>query len=334
MLLNAKATLEEVVMEFLVWLWPIGSGCADAGYRFCMKQGNMHPFLLVGLGLLFSIPLYLVWLYFEGMPETVDAFAFWTATLLHIPAEMVILILTVIAHRSSTLIKAMPYTSLTPLLLMVISPLMGGGTPTILGGVGMVVLVSGLYILNVEKGQESVWKPFALLVRDRGAQCLLLAQVIVAFAVNLDKQAIFAANGPVYLLVNHAGVSMALLSVYAVCLSCGYLGVRHEVKALASDGRMKVYMSFGLLNGVTAVLHIAGLKMLPHVPYFISGKRVGAIVCAIAIAIGMHYFERIKNVTANERKYSSELDHFYWRLGGTAVICAGMLLIILRGGDI
>lgn len=162
-----------------VWSLPLLSGIADASARGVIKLTKVHRLTLIAAGYLFALPFYLVWLVLEGAPRVYPIF--WLAVGFHIPLLLLANIMTVEAHRSSPLILTAPYLSLTPAFLLITAPLMGGGSPTWLGGAGVLVITFGLYILNSQNGYGGWLKPFKNLAKERGSRLMLAVAFIFAF---------------------------------------------------------------------------------------------------------------------------------------------------------
>jgi transporter family protein len=90
-----------------------------------------------------------------------------------------------------------------------------GETPSLLGLLGLVVSVIGVYLLNIHKSRISVWAPLRELFVDRGLRFTLLAAVLYAPTVVLIKQAIvlsdvYFANLMAYLAASLTVLPLAL----------------------------------------------------------------------------------------------------------------------------
>ena len=99
----------------------------DAASRVFIKGSKVHNFTLISLGLLFALPVYLVWLAFEGIPPfDID---FWVAVSIHVLLFTIATVCMVEAHRRSPLTLTVPYLSLTPAFLLVLQEETGPAIP-------------------------------------------------------------------------------------------------------------------------------------------------------------------------------------------------------------
>ena len=327
-------------MELLGWLWPISSGVADAGARIAIKKSEVHNFVLSGLGLLCGLPFYAGWLFISGMPEIKPTF--WLAVAGHIPLYVLVQIFTVEAHRAGTMVKTMPLSSLTPAMLLITSPIMGGGTPTFLGGLGILITVVGLYAIHIEKDRAHWLDPLKAIVGEKSSQFMFGATLCQAVSANLDKTALLSSNGAFYLLIDHAVVALWLLLLLPIFAAFDKLrtkinGIEQRL-TLADVNRdtwnarnQKAFAWYGLFNAGTSMFHIIGLGFLPHVPYFISGKRTGAVLFGIGFGLLMWHLEQTRHVPADQRKFSEETENLGWKLLGTLLVLVGMFLVIFYG---
>src|SRR3989338_2518237 len=329
-------------MPLLNWLWPISSGACDASARIAIKKTDAHGLVLNWIGLLIGFPVFLVWLWIVGMPEIKPQF--WNAVIWHVPMYVAILICTVEAHRAGTMLKTMPFASLTPVFLLITSPMMGGGNPTFWGAIGIAITVVGLYSLNIERGQKNIFVPLKLIFTELAAQFMFGATLIAALSANLDKTAILNSSPAFYLLIDHTAVAFILIALIFLRLAISgqltYKNSRSEIvtvgysdvkKQIFSLKEYNAFVWYGLFNVFTGLFHSIGLTFLPHVPYFITGKRVGAIIFALIFGLSMWYWERVGNIDPSKRRFSREADNLSWRLAGTFLVVVGMSIVILYG---
>ncbi|OGN02477.1 MAG: hypothetical protein A2655_02010 [Candidatus Yanofskybacteria bacterium RIFCSPHIGHO2_01_FULL_43_42] len=331
-------------MSPLLWLWPLSSGATDAASRIVIKKTDIHGFVLNGMSLLLSFPVYFVWLYFVGFPEIGPQF--WSAVFWHVPMFVLILILLVESHRAGSMLKTMPLASLTPAFLIVTGPLMGGGNPTFLGAIGILVVVCGLYVLNIEKEQKGWLTPFKLIVTERASLFMFGVTFIAALSSNLDKIAIVNSSPVFYLMIDHGAVALTLLALIPISLflsPSGRMTYRNSQNRIVNIGAndfknqifslssLKIFLGYGAFNMLTGIFHSVGLNALPHVPYFMAGKRSGAIIFAVLFGLIMWRLEIFKEVNPSQRRFGTEGNNLKWKLSGTLLAVVGMVIIILFG---
>ncbi len=305
-------------MNVLVWSLPVVSGLADGLYRGAIKLSQVHRFLLLAGSYLFALPFYLPLLAAEGIPEVKPAF--WLVLAAHVPLLVVAQILTVEAHRISPLALTAPYLALTTVWLLVTSPLMRSGTPTVWGAGGVIAVTLGLYFLNVRDGQRNLLDPFRQLQQERGSVLMFIVSIIFAITANLDYLAFQNANASFYLVVDHGIVGAV----------CGLLALGYWTFGRVSTKELRPYRWWslplcGLVIAVSVVPHMLAFWWIPNVPYVIAGKRAGVVFFSVAIGIAISLMPRFGD------RYIEERTNLNWRLPGVALVLAGMLAIIFWG---
>lgn len=317
-------------MEFLaialIWSLPLVSGMADAASRSVITIANkLHNFTLLSLGFLFALPLYLVWLFITGIPDIGNGF--WLAIVLHIPLFAIIMVLTVEAHKASELATTMPYMSLTPAFLLATTPFMSlffselkASNPTTIGAIGVLILVTGLYVLNLETTRKHFLDPFRMFWRNRGSRFMFFAALVAAFSANLDLVALANSNTPFYLFVDHG-----LLSIIMALLILLYTGMKWKTTLpFSPNGFWKYLMLFGAFTAVVGVTHIIAFEWIPVVSYVLAGKRAGGIIFALLLGL-------IMGVLIKHPSFQNERKNLRYRLPGTLIAILGMIIIIVWG---
>ncbi len=306
-------------MFALVWSLPILSGLADALSRGVIKLTKVHKFILVAGGYFFALPFYFIWLLFEGIPDVHPVF--WWVIAGHVPLLTLANIFTVEAHRSSPLLLTAPYLSLTPAFLLVTAPLMGVGLPTVWGVLGVLVITAGLYLLNTKDSRAGFLDPLKQLRAERGSRLMLVVGVIFAITANFDYLAFVNANAPFYLLVDHG-----LAGITSIVIAITYLGVGRMTKQeLVPQGSWWPLVFYGVMIAASVVPHMLAFVWIPVVPYVIAGKRAGMILFTVGIGLVIAVIKQFGG------RYTSEREHLQWRIPGTLMMVAGMVIIIFWG---
>ncbi|MDP2676980.1 MAG: hypothetical protein Q8O83_04850 [bacterium] len=319
----------ELFTIVLIWTLPLVSGMADAASRSVIKiASKLHDFTLLSVGLLFALPFYLIWLFFTGMPIVENGF--WVAIALHVPLFTGAMILMVEAHKASGLASTMPYMALTPAFLLGVTPFLalffselGGSSPTLVGGLGVLVLVAGLYVLNMQTRQQSILSPVRAFWHDRGSRLMFFASIILAFTATFDLVALknIQNNVPFYLLVDHG-----LLSIIMALLILAYSAMKWEkTLPFSPRGFWKSLFFFGCFTALAAGPHNLAFTWIPIVPYVIAVKRAGAILFGV-LALGL-----VMGMILNHPKFQDDKKNLRFRIPGTIIAVIGMVIIIIWG---
>lgn len=96
---------------------------------------------------------------------------------------------------------------------------------------GILVIVTGSYLLNISDIKHGVFKPFQKLFADRGVQLFLLANFLWAITPTFQKQAIFQTKPSSPLFASFFGV--VLITVYLLPLSIRF--VKKDMHAVTTN---------------------------------------------------------------------------------------------------
>ncbi|OSM06913.1 DMT family transporter [Magnetofaba australis] len=205
------------------------------------------------------------------------------------------------ALRDADLSLAAPILAFTPLFMLLTSPLLIGEAPTLLGAGGIVLIVAGSYLLNIDQRHLGRWAPLQALWTQPGARSMLITAFLFSFTANIDR--IGMQNGSALAwMVAVTGVTAALMTPLAWLLARDDLGqVRRNLPALIRQG--------GLMAAVI-LFHMLAIEA-GLVPYVIAVKRTSALM---AVALGAWLLGE------------SGLRR---RFGGALIMFAGLLLIVL-----
>lgn len=313
-------------MQPLAYLLPVFSGMMDAAARGAIKLTRAHRLTLIAGGFFAAVPFYAVWLVFQGVPRIGPGF--WPAIIFHLPLFLLANVLIVEAHRSGPLIETVPYTALVPALQLVVTPaaaalgiIKSTETPTWWGFLGVLIIASGVYLLNAREGQLGLLDPFRALLKKRGARLMFAVSVIFSMTSVADYVAFKNANESFYLLVDHGLTGVATVILAAVYWDFG----RVSWKELSPRGSVRGIALYGVLVASAVIPHMLAFRWITVVPYVIAGKRAGAIL--FAVVLGLVLAARAKT----KGQFAEEAQHLKFRIPGVLVIVTGMLIIILWG---
>ena len=90
--------------------------------------------------------------------------------------------------------------SFTPLFLLIISPIIVGEFPTEKGLIGIVLIVVGSYLLNVNLKEKEILLPLKSLMKNKATRYMLIVAFIWSISANFDKKGIEASSILQYIL--------------------------------------------------------------------------------------------------------------------------------------
>lgn len=175
-------------------------------------------------------------------------------------------------------------------------------TPSLIGLIGLLISVVGVYLLNVQKSRISLWAPLRELFVDTGLRYTLVAAIFYAPSVVLIRQTIF-----------HADVYFANLMAYlAASLVVLPIALRRSGKHFVQIPRhWSSFVSMGLFACLSSICHSLAYKMT-LTSYVEAVKQVEVL---LALGIGYVVFHERAQVWA--------------MLPGSVTIMAGMVMLKL-----
>ncbi len=286
---------------YIALLSAIGDSVRDFSAKRALTKNNSMLFTL----LLFAIPLPLIYIadFLYGIPR--PAPGFYQAIFTALPLEILAQILYMQALRLSPLSIVAPLLSLSPVFMLVVPFLLIGERIGIAGGVGVLMVAAGAYILNAGALKRGMLEPFRALFRERGAINMCMVALLFSFTATLSKKAI-SLSSPLH-----------YMAVYWTCLVLGmsplaawtYRGRWGEV---LKEGTVRKAMLPALLF-VTAVFAAAFAMSIAKVTYVTTVKRL-SVMFSIALAWAFLKEDSIRE-----------------RFAGAVLMVSGFALIVLFG---
>ncbi len=210
--------------------------------------------------------------------------------------------------------KTIPLLSLSPLFTLVIAMFWVQEYPNRYGIFGVIILVIGTYVLNIEKSintsevrYSKLLAPFAKIFTNKGARLMFFLAIFWGLSSVVDKAAINASNA----------ISRILLySYFAIVFFFIYLLLKEKSSFLPKlketlKNNIKGLLVLVILNFLVIATQMFGIS-LTHTAYIIALKRASAIFTVIFA------FFILK-----------EKENFLTILIGTLLLVLGVILIVI-----
>jgi drug/metabolite transporter (DMT)-like permease len=124
-------------------------------------------------------------LFWQGLPTIQPQF--WTALLIGGTLNIFAFLLYVKAIKEADLSLTVPLVTLTPLFLLLTSPLIVGEKPSGMDTIGVFLIVCGSYILNLKPNQDSWFAPLQAMFKNAGCRKMLFVAFLWSFTSLYDK---------------------------------------------------------------------------------------------------------------------------------------------------
>lgn len=214
--------------------------------------------------------------------------------------QLTVILLYMKALKRSELSVTVPLVTLTPLFMLLTSPILIGEFPGALGLAGIFLIVAGTYILNLKTGKGGLWAPFVHVITDKGPRYMLIVAFLWSITANIDKIGV-EETSPVF----WAFSKDLIIMLYLVPIML----LKSEKPAAQLTSMARPLFLLGLLRTVSVLSQMFAIKFI-LVAYVISIKRSSALL----IILFAYFF-------LNEKMY------FKTRLAGILIITLGLVLI-------
>lgn len=216
--------------------------------------------------------------------------------------QLIVILLYFKAIKRSELSVTVPLVTLTPLFMLITSPIMIGEFPSLLGVGGIVLIVAGTYISNIDQENKNFFAPFASLVKNQGPRYMLLVAFLWSITANIDKVGV-EETSPIY----WAFAKDFVILVYLVPIIIW----KSKKPLLQIKNRKWPLLLVGFFRSASVLTQMFAIQFI-LVAYVISIKRASSV---FIILFAFFYM--------NERK------NFRNRLTGIIIIMLGLGIIAI-----
>ncbi len=221
-----------------------------------------NEYIVAWLRLVFSLPLLFVFFSFIPIPKLNRDF--YIAFFLALPLEIASIVLYIKALKLSPLSLTLPFLALTPVFLIFFSYLILGEKVSFWGGVGILFIASGSYMLNINRIREGIFEPFRAIMKEKGSVLMIGVALIYSLTSALGKMAV-EHSSPLFFGTTYFTVLVIFFTPIAL-----YKGRRVEGKAVLPVMLPGVFYSLMIASHMVAI-------NLAKVAYVISIKRMSLI---------------------------------------------------------
>lgn len=156
----------------------------------------------------FSVIFLTPWVIYTGIPALNSQFAI--ALLIGGSINAVTALLYIKAIKVSDLSLTVPLVALTPLFMLLTSPLIVGEYPSFFDYIGIFLIVVGSYLLNIKEKSQGYLAPFKALVNEPGPKFMLIVAFLWSITSNFDKIGV-QNSSPIFWLFSIFGTMTILL---------------------------------------------------------------------------------------------------------------------------
>ena len=260
---------------------------SNSAYYIIIKNHitDRDPRVLTALGMLISGVLLLIISAVQGFPAIGPEY--YGAVIISGILNIIGLSLIFRALESSDLSLSMPMLSFTPVFLIGTSYLLLHEVPSAAGALGICIIVSGSYVLNISAGHEHLLDPVKSMVQDRGSWYMLIVAFLFAASINYDKIAMLNSDpvfGMAFTLLIISG-AFAILVLFSGRSAGRCLHVPEQDRVPSGSGQkpavsLRHYLVPAVMAGIFVTAECISINIaytLQIAPYVIAIKRLGII---------------------------------------------------------
>jgi drug/metabolite transporter (DMT)-like permease len=257
----------------MTWLlYSLLTACFESLKDVASKQGlkQLDEYVVAFSSMTIAVLGLLPAVLWDGIPDLKPSFgwALVTGGLLNVVAFTLYIRAIKIADLSLTV----PLVTLTPLFMMVTSPLIVHEYPSWADGVGALLLVVGAYVLNIQAQSQGYWAPLKRLVANPGSRLMLIVAMLWSVTSNIDKVGVLSSSPLMWAMSLFGFIALGVLPMVVV-------RSRHQDRAkqlwlLRTNA--KTLALAGGFNALAVGFQMVAVAMVP-VTQVIAIKRMSAL---------------------------------------------------------
>lgn len=198
--------------------------------------------------------------------------------------QLVVILLYMKAIKRAELSVTVPLVTLTPLFMLLSSPILIGQFPNLVGIGGILFIVVGTYLLNMEENRAGFLAPFKNLVYSQSSRYMLIVAFLWSITANIDKIGV-EETSPIF----WAFSKDLLILLYLVPIV--YLKSKAPLRQLKS--RWPQLLGIGIFRTTSVLTQMFAIQYI-LVAYVISIKRSSALLIILYSIFFLHERKNLK----------------------------------------
>jgi len=176
------------------------------------------------------------------------------------------------AIQDSDLSLTIPFITFTPLFLLITSPFLVGEFPGTLGIFGILLIVLGSYILQIQEVHRGFLAPFSGIFKEKGPRRMLSVAFIYSVTSNFDKIGVQQSSPLFWSFSINAFMTAGLLLIFLLFRS----------RTPTQPNKLTIHLLFliGLAHALTLITQNLALTQA-SVPSVITVKRTSALFAVL-----------------------------------------------------
>jgi uncharacterized membrane protein len=227
-----------------------------------------NEYVIAWFRVVFALPALFAASAFSGPLPKPDG-AFFAAFFAALPLELGAILLYYKALRISPLSLTLPFLSVTPVFLIVISFVLLGQGVSAMGGAGIALIGLGGYTLNLSALRSGFLEPFRAIARERGSLYMLVIAFVYSITSALGKIGVDHSSAPFFGATYFLALALLLFPIV----------VRRSGKGRFAEilrKNVRIALLPALFDATATVSHFYAVSMA-NVAYMIAVKRTSLL---------------------------------------------------------
>lgn len=263
--------------DFMLWLvLSVLSALFDSLKDVSSKKilNNVSPEVAAFANAAFAVPITLLaFLAFESASFDI---AFLKISAINGMILSVAFLLFMNSLKSTDVSFAVPFTALSPVFMLFLTPILIGERASLNGSAGVVLVALGAYILNAKGGAGGALGPVRAAMRDRGVMLMICVAFLWSITATVDKMALKHATPLLYITVFYIFTAVWLMiNALLKCRKTAAAEIRSNILPLAA---------LGFFWGLSGTAYILAIKST-MVSYVVAVKRMNALFTVLLGAL-------------------------------------------------
>ncbi|MEO0934562.1 MAG: EamA family transporter, partial [Cyanobacteria bacterium J06641_2] len=169
--------------------------------------------------------------------------------------------------KASDLSIVAPITTLSPIFLLITSPLLVGEFPNFIGILGIFIIVVGAYVLKFQDKTSGYLAPFKSLFKETGSRLMFGVVLVWSITANVDKIGVQNSSPILWTITAHLSVAVFILPIV-------FWKSKINIQNIKSNFRNLILIGF--INTLAILCQMSALQ-LALVSFVIAVKRTSAL---------------------------------------------------------
>lgn len=280
-------------MNWIIYAF-IAAFSSGLGYTISKRVlKNQDPLTVLWWNSFFTLPYLILILIFTGIPGINSNF--WQIILIIVPIAILIEFLFMKGVKLSPLSLIMPFSAFTPLVVLLSSYIILKERPEILGIFGIIFIVSGIYIINLQ-GSLKLLAPFKNIIKEKGALFIIVSAILWGLILPLGKIATSYSSPIFYSVFFMILFNILLFPIYLKFTKNKLVNFRNNYKSFLMVGgttsSVMIFTWLAISQGFTSYANaIVNTRILVAVflgGYFLKeGYLKQRLIAALIVFIGI-----------------------------------------------